>query len=122
MKRRFKNIKVPTLAAHFLITLGYPVMKGLTAEGKGLLVFTDVLTIMAGLLLIVGIFYALYQKGDFDRSAYRLQQGVRRGETPQSMESFLEDRQEKRENSFNYPLFVGLVYVVVALILAYTVL
>ena len=44
MFRRFRNLRPGTLAVNALVTLAYPLFKGLTAERNGLLVFTDAMS------------------------------------------------------------------------------
>ena len=121
MKLNPKNIKPTPLLIQLIISLAYPAFKGFTADGKGLLVFTDVLTIVASLLLIVGIFYSLVLHGDFDVAAFALKRGVKK-DMKQDYRAFRENRVKEREEAFNYPLFLGLAYFAVALILAYAVL
>ena len=58
MFKRFKNLKAKTLLVHLIVTLAYPAAKAITSEDHGLLVFCDVLTIVAGILLIAGVVYA----------------------------------------------------------------
>ena len=48
--------------------------------------------------------------------------GVQRRGEPQTFKTYMENRKEKREAAFNYPLFLGVIYLAVSAILAYTVL
>ena len=70
MFKRFKNLKIKTLLVHLIVTLAYPAAKAITSEDHGLLVFCDVLTIVAGVLLIAGVVYGLAIHGDFDIAGY----------------------------------------------------
>ena len=122
IKKKFRNIQPRLLGIHLLVTLAYPVARALISERTKLLIFTDSLTVTGGVLIIAGIVYNLYLHGDFDISAFLLRRGAaRKKEEPQSYETVRQDRKEKREAAFNYPLFLGLLYVAVSLILAYTV-
>ncbi len=118
MKLNPKNIKLTPLLTLLIITLAYPAAKGFTAEARGLLVFTDVLTIVASLLLIAGVVYSLVLHGDFDIATFALNRGMRK-DMKQDFRAFKEDKDEEREEAFNYPLFLGLAYYAVALIIAY---
>lgn len=131
MFKRMKNIRPSMLISHLIITLVYPLAAALRAEQNRLLVFTDAMTIVSLLLVIVGIIYSLVLHGDFDVSNYYLQHSgrsiarrfaVRRGAQMQQEEDiakFISDAREKREGSFNYPLFLGIVYLLAAVIIAY---
>jgi hypothetical protein len=89
------------------------------------------MTIVALLLIIVGIIYSLELHGDFDVSNYYLQHSgrsiarrfaVRRSAQMQQEEDiakFISDAREKREGAFNYPLFLGIVYLLAAVVIAY---
>ena len=55
MRKRFRKLKIRTLFIHILVTAAYPVAKAVTAEQHKLTVFCDVLTIVAGILLIAGV-------------------------------------------------------------------
>ena len=130
MLKKLKNIRIPILLSHLVITLAYPAVKAFTSSSHRLLIFTDALTIVALVLLIGGVVYALVLHGDFDISSYYLQRGgrnlarlfTRRGseEDPQTeLPTFLGEARKKREESFNYPLFLGILYLLVSAVLAY---
>ena len=120
LKKRFRNIKPRHLIVQLMITLLYPAAKAAISEYNRLLIFTDALTILAAILLIAGVLYSLYLHGDFDISSFLFQRGVQRDQARrQSFAVFQADRREERENSFNYPLFLGLVYLAVSAVLAY---
>ncbi len=118
--QRFHAMNPRLLIVQLIITLAYPIAKAAISEYNRLLIFTDSLTIIAALLLIAGVLYSLYLHGDFDISSFLFRRGAQRGQARrQSFETFKANRREERENSFNYPLFLGLVYIIVALVLAY---
>ena len=115
---RFKNIRLRPLLIHLIVTLIYPVFRALTAEKSGLLIFTDALTIIGLIMIAGGVIYALFLHGDFDISGFLLKRGVSRDPNKSYM-AYLYDVYEKREGAFNYPLFVGLCYVILSVIIAY---
>ena len=128
MLNKLKKIKPGILGAHLVIALAYPVFRAFRAENNKLLAFTDALTIMSLVLLIVGVLYSMVLHGFFDVSNYFIQRGVRsfrfgrhRKELDQgkSIEEFLRDAREKREDAFNYPLLVGILGILASIILAY---
>ena len=112
MKKRFQNIKPRVLITHILVTLLYPLARTIMASSQRLLVFTDALT------LIAGVVYALFLHGDFDISSFVMRRGMKNA-PKQTFEAFMANQKERREESFNYPLFLGIVYIAAALIIAY---
>ena len=120
MFKRFKNIKPSTLLIHLIVTLAYPAAKAALAPVNQLQVFIDVMTIIALMLLFIGVFYSLFIRGDYDISGFFLRRGMKQGE--KNFDAYESDMKEKREAVFNYPLFLGLLYLIVAALVAYTVL
>ncbi len=123
MITRLKKIDPRTMMSHLIITLAYPIAKGITAEHNGLTVFTDAMTIIALILVIGGIIYSFILKGDLDISSFTFRRGLRHTdpEKPLDYRNYERDRREARKNAFNYPLFLGIVYLIAAAILAYLV-
>ena len=129
MLNKLKKIKPGLLTAHVVITLGYPAVRAILAERNRLQVFTDAMTIVAMILLIGGILYAMVLRGSFDLSNYFLQRGFRsfryRGidlNQKQTVQEFLENAREKRADAFNYPLFLGILYLIASIVIAYGIL
>ena len=103
---------------HVIITLGYPAARAFIAERNKLQLFTDAMTIIAMVMIIGGIVYALALRGDFDISAFVMRRGMKRDDT-QNFQKYKDDRNKKREASFNYPLFLGILYLIVSAVIAY---
>ncbi|MBQ5405989.1 MAG: DUF3899 domain-containing protein [Oscillospiraceae bacterium] len=122
IKNRFQRINPRVLIVQIIITLTYPAAKAMISSFNRLLIFTDAMTIIAFLLLIAGIFYSLYLHGDFDISGFLLRRSISRREAPKSFHAYMEDKKCEREDAFNYPLFLGIVYLLAAIFLAYTIL
>ena len=118
MFKSFKNIKISTLIIHLCLTLAYPIIKVVSSESNKLLIFTDSITIIAFLLIILGIFYSMSLKGDFDRTKYILYKIF--AKINKKPEAFLDDEKQKREVSFNYPLFLGIIYLATAILITLT--
>ena len=127
--KKLKKIKPTTLITQMIITLAYPVVRAFTVSHNRLLFFTDLLTIVGMLLLIVGIIYDLVLHGYFDISGYYLRRGFRSFSRhgvelndKQTINEYLQEAKDRREDSFNYPLFLGIVYVLVSVFIAYVIL
>lgn len=118
MLKRFKNIRWKTLLIYVIISLAYPVARAVTASYNRLQIFSDILTIFAMVLLILGILYALVLKGDFDVTGFVFKRGAKKDMT-QSFEDYKKNKDEEREAAFNYPLFLGVLYFAVSVIIAY---
>ena len=133
MLRKLKKIKPLTLIIHLAVTLAYPAVKAFTAADDRLMAFTNAMTIVGLILLIVGIIYSMNLHGDFDISRYYVQRGLRnfRFYTPRRQDlldseqgpaEFLNDLREKRADAFNYPLFLGILYVLASVVIVYGIL
>lgn len=119
VKEMFKRKPRPgPLLAHVLVTLAYPAFKALSAPGDRLLAFTDAMTILALVLVVCGVGYALILRGDFDISGFAFTRGLARG-SGKSYRAWREDRKEEREEAFNYPLFLGILYLIAAAVIAW---
>ena len=125
---RFNKIRPRVLATHLIVTLLYPVFRAVIAETDKALIFIDSLTIVALVLVIGGVIYALFLHGDFDISGYLLKRGLarpRRGfdaereEKPNNYFTYLANVYEKREEAFNYPLWLGIFYLLVSFGVSY---
>lgn len=131
MIKKLKNIRPSLLLVHMIITLGYPAAKAFTAAGNRLLIFTDAMTVIGLILVILGVVYSMVLHGDFDLSSFFLQRGVKsltsrlfsgraaEAEPKKDITEFMQDAREAREESFNYPLFLGIVYLLAAAVIAY---
>ena len=119
MLKRFKNIKIRPLLIHLIVTLIYPIVRVILAEDKKLLIFTDSLTITGLVMIIGGVIYALFLHGDFDISGFLMRRGLTKdSEAKPTYFAYLYEVYEKREEAFNYPLFIGIVYILVSFISA----
>lgn len=118
MKNLFKNLKPKILIRNVGITLIYPLARAFMAEHNKLQVFADILTIFALALIVIGIIYALVLKGDFDISGFVFNRGMRRTDM-QNYGKYKRIQDEKREAAFNYPLFLGIAYLIVSAVIVY---
>ena len=121
MLKRFKSLKAKVLFPHCIITLGYPAVKALMTEEHRLLAFCDALTIVGGLLLVIGMIYSLTLQGDFNIAGFAMKRDAHSGQK-QTYDAYRKDQKQKREDAFNYPLFLGFVYIVVSAFIAYVLL
>ena len=129
MFKKLKKIRLSILLYFMLISLTYPTLKAFSSSDNRLLVFTDAMTIIALVLVLLGVVYSLVLHGDFDISRYYIQNGARsfryaitrrdRTQEQKSIDEYLREARERREDSFNYPLFLGIVYLLAAAVIAY---
>ncbi len=117
-KKRLNKIKPRVLITHIIVTLIYPVAKTLISSDKRLLIFTDALTVTGGLLIAAGVAYSLFIRGDFDITGFQLRRGVGKNEKP-SFREYMVEQKQKRAEAFNYPLFLGVIYIAVCAVLAF---
>ena len=112
---KFKNLKLSTLIVHMIIGLAYPIIKVSISESNKLLIFTDSVTIISFLMIILGLFYSFSLHGDFDRTKFLFVKSVTK--TLKTIDAMEADAKKERESSFNYPLFTGLLFLMIAIIL-----
>ncbi len=123
---QFKKIRIRVLITHLVVTLLYPVFRAVSSESNKMLVFIDSLTIIGLVLIIGGIIYALFLHGDFDISGYLLRRGMTRRnrrfqtkdgepeEPKMNYYTYLANLYEKREEAYNYPLLIGILYLIIS--------
>lgn len=112
----FKTIKWQAMLIAVPLTLAYPVAKALISSANRLMIFSDTLMILSLVLIIAGILFTFARFGDFDITRYVFRRGT--DKNAKSFKEYKKDREEARANAFNYPLFFGLVYFLVSLIVA----
>lgn len=122
MFKRLKNIRWRPMLSHIIITLAYPVARAVTASRNRLQLFTDAMTIIALILIVGGVIYSSVLHGDYDISGFVLNRGMRKRKETQDFGAYKEDRKKKQEESFNYPLFLGIVYLLASAFIAYLIL
>ena len=108
----FKNIKPRTLAVAVPVTLAYPVIRAAAAETDRMRIFSDALLIISLVLILFGVLFSFYKKGDFDIMSYMLRRSAEKNVKP--YEEFKKDRDDERRKIFNYPLWLGIVYLIAA--------
>ena len=118
MFNKLKRIRLRPLLSHIVITLCYPVVRAATTPQNRLLVFTDAITIIALVLIIGGVVYSTILHGDYDISGFLLNRGIVKDEEKTDYKTYKKDQKKKREELFNYPLFLGIVYLVAAGVIA----
>ena len=109
---KLKNIRLTNVIIVSMFILTYPLLKSLTSEGNKALIFLDAMTITSLGMVIFGVIYNLYLKGDLDASKFIIQRNLLKKKV--SYETYSANEEEKRKDSFNYPLFMGIVYLCIA--------
>lgn len=125
MFKQWKNIRLRPLLSHLIVTLAYPAARAFASGGNRLQIFTDALTIIALVLVIGGVAYSAILHGDFDVSAFVFRRGYRvfrRGfgnENTPDFAAFKAERDRENKEAFNYPLFLGIAYLLISALIAY---
>ena len=113
MKKIFKGFKISNFISTLIIGLFYPIIKTAISNNK-LLVFSDTTFIISLFFLVFGVLNNLFLHGDFDITTYITKKVFVKDKEPYDV--FKENMKEKREDSFNYPLFVGILLFVISII------
>ena len=113
---KFKNFRLGGFLPHFIIAMAYPAVRALRAESNGLLYLVNGMTIIGLVMIILGVLYNLVLKGDFDITGFIADRALRR--TQKGYKAYKQDREDEREGSFNYPLFVGILLIAASAVLS----
>ncbi|MBO4429225.1 MAG: DUF3899 domain-containing protein [Clostridia bacterium] len=113
----FKKINILALLIAVPVTLAYPVVKALISSANRLLIFSDTLLIISLVLIAIGVLFTFTRHGDFDITRYIFRRGV--DKNAKSFEEYKKDLEAGRSETFNYPLFLGLIYLAVAMFVAF---
>lgn len=115
---KFKNIVPSQLIAFLFVACLYPLYRVLSAETNKLLQAINSFTIVGGVFLVLGIIASFILHGDTDVSSYVVKRALFPKKT-KPFESYRQDRKEERENSFNYPLFTGILMIAAAILMTF---
>ena len=113
----FKSIKIRTLLIVIPLTLAYPIIKACISSANRLMIFSDTLLIISLVLLAFGVLFTFARFGDFDITRFIFHRGT--DKNAKSFQDYKKDREDVRKETFNYPLFFGLIYLAVSLFIAF---
>ncbi len=109
-----KDFRLKRFILYLVIGLAYPLFAFLT-RNNSLLELSNACVIIGLLFLALGILGIAALHGDFDISGYVLRR-FRHKENMKPFDAYMEDKNEIREDSFNYPLLIGLILIIVSVI------
>ena len=113
----FKNIKWRTLLIFVPLSLAYPVAKALISSANRWMIFSDALLIISLILLATGVLFTFTRFGDYDITRFVFSRGTNKN--TKSFRDFKKDREDQRSETFNYPLFFGLIYFLLSFAIAF---
>ncbi|MCQ2427791.1 MAG: DUF3899 domain-containing protein [Clostridia bacterium] len=116
----FRSIKWRTLAIAVPVTLLYPLARGIFSGGglySKLLFISDSLFIMSMILLLIGVVFTFIIAGDLDITKYVYSRSAQ--SKTKSFAEYKKDREAERGKMFNYPLFLGLIYLIISVIIGF---
>ncbi len=113
----FKSIRLRTMVIVVPLTLAYPVGKALISSSNRVMIFSDTLLIISLVLIAIGVLFTFTRHGDFDISRYVFRRGVDKNAKP--FDAYRKDLEDRRSETFNYPLFFGLVYLAASILIAF---
>ena len=114
---RFKNLKLSGIIVVSMFMITYPLLKAFTSEGDKVMIFLDALTITSVIMIGVGVLYNSYLKGDFDTTGFLVARNL--GKKNIDYNTYISNKRTEKEDSFNYPLFLGIAYFLIALAASY---
>lgn len=108
MKKEF----IKRLIITYFVAMIYPVFKGVTEHS--LLPITDSTFIMSLILLAFGLINNIGRLGAFDSTIYMFKRNFQHYD--KSYQVYLADVKEKKKDSFNYPLFLGILLLITSIV------
>ena len=111
---KFKNLKMKNLLIDLFIVLLYPIVKAIASE-KHLLVFSDTCVIFGLALLIFGVINSFFLHGDMDITGFIANRAFKKDV---SFDTYMQEQEEKRKDSFNYPLFISFILLILSCLTA----
>lgn len=112
---KFKNIKVKSLLINMFILLLYPVIKGCVSDNH-LIAFSDACMILGLIMIVVGVVNIFFLSGDFDITGFLANRALNKEK--QSFEVYMKNQEDKRKDSFNYPLLCAILLIIISYISA----
>ena len=113
---KFKNIKIRELITALLVSFLYPVARAVTSKNP-LVAFSDSTFIIGLLGILFGVFTASVLHGDYDLTSY-LAHRKKLQNNEIDFATYEAEQKEKRKDSFNYPLFIGILFLILSFITA----
>lgn len=110
----FKNFKISHFLPNFIVSMFYPLLRLVTGGEKGPIACLDAMTVLGLMGVLIGIINNLYLHGDFDITRYFMLQKLNKSKVP--FDKFIADERAKEKGSFNYPLLIGLLFLVISFI------
>jgi len=120
MKKILKRFKLSYFLPNIIVSGAFPFIFAMRApKAERLLKFTNALTIVGLIMIIFGVIYHLYLKGDFDITQYLAKRSMDAKNT-KPFDAYMEDKEDKKKELFNYPLLVGFLFIGISVVITYT--
>ena len=111
----FKNLRLREFITALIVSLIWPVVKAIISENH-LVAFCDSLTIIGLIAIIFGVFTSAVLHGDYDIAAY-LARRRKYKNSEMDFDTYVRMQEEIRKDSFNYPLLIGIIFLVTAFLI-----
>ncbi|MBQ3419438.1 MAG: DUF3899 domain-containing protein [Erysipelotrichaceae bacterium] len=112
---KLKNIRIRELIISLIISLLYPIARAVISQNH-LIAFSDSTLIIGLLAIMIGIFNAAVLHGDYDIASY-LAHRRRFKNDELDFNTYQKSQEEKRKDSFNYPLFIGIIFILISFLI-----
>lgn len=121
MLRQLNKVHPRVLLTYVLVSLVILVVRAVIAQNGRLYSFTNTLTVIGLILTVAGIFYAMDLRGEYNLFGWtNLTNRLRKQKDgTQRFQEFREAMTETENAHFNYPLFLGILYLIVSAVIAY---
>lgn len=111
---KLKNLNFKTLIITLIIFLIYPILKAIFSNNH-LVALSDSMLIIGLISIIIGIFNSAVLHGDYDISSYLAHRKKFKNDNI-DFKTYANEQKEKRKDSFNYPLLIGIIFLIISVI------
>ena len=109
----FKNFKLKPYLINVGLALLYPLVRGISAENH-MLVFSDTCLVIGMFVLIYAVVNSLFLHGDYDITGYVANRTFNKDRM--DYDEYKKEQEEKRKDSFNYPLLSAITLFIISYI------
>ncbi|MBQ6492504.1 MAG: DUF3899 domain-containing protein [Erysipelotrichaceae bacterium] len=110
---KISNFRLKNFLINLLVCFMYPILRYVSNDNS-LRAFSDACLIIGLFLALVAVAVFLFMAGDFDITGYIASRAF--GKNQEDFDTYKDKQNEKRKDSFNYPLLCAVVLIITSYI------
>ena len=117
MRRKLNKENIKSLSIGLMIAFVYPLVKSyISINHMG--AFSDSCLIIGLIMSLIGVFNSLRLHGDYDITTFITRWTVFKNKN-QTFDEYVNNKNKDREGIINYPLYIGIILIIISVITAY---